>query len=152
MNAPAAAPLAYQVALSDHARSAEQRAAILAGELGFGRHFTDHMVAIQWDKANGWHDARVHAYGPLALDPAASVLHYGQEIFEGIKAYRHADGSIWTFRPDANGARLQRSAARLTLATLRSSLSDDSLRMSCSVNPSDLAQRTNRCRFSSASP
>jgi len=117
MNAPAA-PLAWRVTPSDRARSAEQRAAILAGELGFGNVFTDHMVAIEWDKARGWHDAQVRAYGPLALDPAAAVLHYGQEIFEGIKAYRHADGSIWTFRPHANGARLQRSAARLALPQL----------------------------------
>ena len=116
MNAPA--PLAYRVALSEHARSAEQREALLAGELGFGKQFTDHMVAIQWSKTKGWHDAEVRAYGPLALDPAAAVLHYGQEIFEGIKAYRHADGSIWTFRPQANGERLQRSAARLTLPQL----------------------------------
>ena len=116
MNAPAS--LAYKVARSDHARSDAQRAAILSGEIGFGKHFTDHMVAIQWDKANGWHDAQVRAYGPLALDPAAAVLHYGQEIFEGIKAYRHADGSIWTFRPRANGERLQRSAARLALPQL----------------------------------
>ena len=116
MNAPA--PLAYRVALSEHARSAEQREALLAGELGFGKQFTDHMVAIQWSKAKGWHDAEVRAYGPLALDPAAAVLHYGQEIFEGIKAYRHADGSVWTFRPQANGERLQRSAARLTLPQL----------------------------------
>ena len=118
MNATVAAPLAWRVTPSDHARSAEQRAAILAGELGFGNVFTDHMVAIEWDKARGWHDAQVRAYGPLALDPAAAVLHYGQEIFEGIKAYRHADGSIWTFRPHANGARLQRSAARLALPQL----------------------------------
>lgn len=110
--------LRYQVSPSDHARSAEQREAILAGELGFGKFFTDHMVAIQWDKAQGWHDAKVCAYGPLSLDPSASVLHYGQEIFEGIKAYRHADGSIWTFRPEANGERLQRSAARLALPQL----------------------------------
>jgi len=117
MNAPAA-PLAWRVAPSDHARSAEQRAAILAGELGFGNVFTDHMVAIEWDKARGWHDAQVRAYGPLALDPAAAVLHYGQEIFEGIKGYRHGDGSIWTFRPHANGERMQRSAARLALPQL----------------------------------
>ena len=117
MNAPVA-PLAWRVAPSDHARSAEQRAAILGGELGFGTIFTDHMVAIEWDKARGWHDAQVRGYGPLALDPAAAVLHYGQEIFEGIKAYRHADGSIWTFRPHANGERLQRSAARLALPQL----------------------------------
>ena len=118
MSPSASAPLAYRVIPSEHARSPEQRTAILAGDLGFGRTFTDHMVSIQWDKAQGWHDARVHAYGPLSLDPAAAVLHYGQEIFEGIKAYRHADGSIWTFRPEANGVRLQRSAARLTLPQL----------------------------------
>lgn len=134
MNAPAAAPLAYRVALSDHARSAGQREAILAGEVGFGRHFTDHMVAIRWDTANGWHDAQVHAYGPLALDPAAAVLHYGQEIFEGIKAYRHADGSIWTFRPDANGARLQRSAARLALPQLPVAEFTESLRQLIAVD------------------
>jgi branched-chain amino acid aminotransferase len=118
MNAHAAAPLAYRVTPSDRARSAEQRAAILDGALGFGNVFTDHMVSIQWEQGRGWHDAQVRAYGPLALDPAAAVLHYGQEIFEGIKAYRHADGSIWTFRPRANGERLQRSAARLALPRL----------------------------------
>ena len=134
MNAPASAPLAYTVALSDHARSAAQRDAILAGDLGFGRHFSDHMVAIQWDKAHGWHDAQVRAYGPLTLDPAAAVLHYGQEIFEGIKAYRHADGSIWTFRPDANGARLQRSAARLTLPQLPVAEFTESLRQLVAVD------------------
>ena len=132
MNAPAS--LAYKVARSDHARSDAQRAAILSGEIGFGKHFTDHMVAIQWDKANGWHDAQVRAYGPLALDPAAAVLHYGQEIFEGIKAYRHADGSIWTFRPDANGARLQRSAARLTLPQLPVAEFTESLRQLIAVD------------------
>ena len=118
MNTSTDAPLAYRVTPSDHARSAEQRAAILGGELGFGGIFTDHMVSIEWDKSRGWHDARVQPYGPLALDPAAAVLHYGQEIFEGIKAYRHADGSIWTFRPRANGERLRHSAARLTLPLL----------------------------------
>ena len=118
MNAPTAAPLAYRVTPSDHGRSAAQRAEILASPLGFGKYMTDHMVSIDWDADRGWHDARVQAYGPLALDPAAAVLHYGQEIFEGIKAYRHADGSIWTFRPEANGERLQRSAARLALPQL----------------------------------
>ena len=66
----------------------------------------------------GWHDARVTAYGPLSLDPATAVLHYAQEIFEGLKAYRHADGSVWTFRPEANAARMQRSATRLALPEL----------------------------------
>ena len=87
----AASPLEYQVRLSDHARTPAERDAILAGDLGFGRYFTDHMVAIQWDQARGWHDAQVRAYGPLSLDPAAAVLHYGQEIFEGIKAYRQEE-------------------------------------------------------------
>ena len=113
----AATPLVYQVTPSASPRSAAARAEILANP-GFGKHFTDHMVAVEWDKDGGWHDAQVRPYGPLALDPAASVLHYGQEIFEGIKAYRHADGSIWTFRPEANGARLQRSARRLALPEL----------------------------------
>ncbi|MCR6495506.1 branched-chain amino acid aminotransferase [Thermomonas sp. S9] len=130
----AAAPLAYQVIPSDHARGDAQREALLAGELGFGRLFTDHMVAIHWDQARGWHDARVCAYGPLTLDPAAAVLHYGQEIFEGIKAYRHADGSIWTFRPEANGARLQRSAARLALPQLPVAEFVESLRQLVAVD------------------
>ena len=109
--------LSFRVTRSDHPRSADERAKILE-KPGFGVHFTDHMVAVRWDKDTGWHDAEVMPYGPISLDPAAAVLHYGQEIFEGIKGYRHADGSVWTFRPDANGRRLQRSAARLALPEL----------------------------------
>ena len=67
---------------------------------------------------SGWHDARVEPYGPITLDPATAVLHYAQEIFEGLKAYRHADGSVWTFRPEANAARLARSARRLAMPEL----------------------------------
>ena len=85
---------------------------------GFGQRFTDHMLLAEWTPEQGWHDARITAYGPLALDPATAVLHYAQEIFEGLKAYRHADGSVWTFRPEANGARLARSAQRLALPQL----------------------------------
>ena len=131
---PPAAPVTYRVTPSRHARSGEQRTALLAGELGFGKVFTDHMVSIAWHSAQGWHDAQVHAYGPLTLDPAASVLHYGQEIFEGIKAYRHADGSVWTFRPEANGARLQRSAARLALPQLPVAEFVESLRQLLAVD------------------
>ncbi|KAF1708791.1 branched chain amino acid aminotransferase [Pseudoxanthomonas kalamensis DSM 18571] len=109
--------LTYTITRNPNPCSAAERAAVLANP-GFGKHFTDHMVAIDWSKDGGWHDARVMPYGPLSLDPAASVLHYGQEIFEGIKAYRHADDSIWTFRPQANGERLQRSARRLALPEL----------------------------------
>jgi branched-chain amino acid aminotransferase len=85
---------------------------------GFGKVYTDHMVTVRWTPATGWHDARVRPYGPIALDPATHIFHYGQSIFEGFKAYGQPDGSIATFRPEANGARFQRSAARLALPEL----------------------------------
>jgi branched-chain amino acid aminotransferase len=97
--------------------SPERLSEILA-DPGFGRHFTDHMVVVEWTPDRGWHDARVTPYGPLSLDPATAVLHYAQEIFEGMKAYRHEDGSIWTFRPEENAARMVRSAQRLALPSL----------------------------------
>ncbi|MBZ9559516.1 MULTISPECIES: branched-chain amino acid aminotransferase [unclassified Modicisalibacter] len=90
----------------------------ILGNAGFGRHFTDHMAHIRWTPDVGWHGREVRPYGPLTLDPAAAVLHYGQEIFEGIKAYRHADGSVWTFRPEKNAARFRASARRLALPEL----------------------------------
>ncbi|MFC5928640.1 branched-chain amino acid aminotransferase [Cryobacterium melibiosiphilum] len=110
-------PLSFALTPSTDARAEAERDEILA-DPGFGKHFTDHMVTIDWTVDQGWHDARVTPYGPLQLDPASSVLHYGQEIFEGLKAYRHADGSIWTFRPEKNAERMQRSAARLALPQL----------------------------------
>ena len=85
---------------------------------GFGRSFTDHMVTISWARGRGWHDARLRPYGPLPMDPAASVFHYGQAIFEGFKAYAQPGGGVATFRPDANAARMQRSAARMSLPEL----------------------------------
>lgn len=94
-----------------------EREAILA-DPGFGKAFTDHMVSISWTREHGWHDAVVMPYGPITMDPGASVLHYGQEIFEGIKAYRHANGDIVTFRPQANAHRLNESARRLALPEL----------------------------------
>jgi branched-chain amino acid aminotransferase len=93
------------------------RAAILA-DPGFGNYFTDHMVRAVWTPAQGWHDASLMAYGPITLDPSAAVLHYAQEIFEGLKAYKRPDGTIWAFRPEANAARFQRSATRLALPPL----------------------------------
>ena len=106
---------------SANPKSAEERAAILANP-GFGNHFTDHTAIVDYsvdeNGEGGWHNARVEAYGPISLDPSAAVLHYGQEIFEGLKAYRHADGSIWTFRPEANAARLNKSARRIALPEL----------------------------------
>ena len=85
---------------------------------GFGTHFSDHMLTVEWTPEQGWHAARVTPYGPLTLDPATAVLHYAQEIFEGMKAYRHDDGSVWTFRPEENAARMVRSARRLALPEL----------------------------------
>lgn len=105
----------------------DERARVLA-EPGFGKHFTDHMVSIDWTEDGGWHDARVEPYGPLQMDPASAVLHYGQEIFEGMKAYRRADGSVWTFRPDQNAKRMQRSAARLALPQIPEELFLEAIR------------------------
>lgn len=112
-----AGPLEIGLERSPHPVSDAERTEILAAP-GFGRHFTDHMVTAVWTPDAGWHDATVRPYGPLSLDPATAVLHYAQEIFEGLKAYRHEDGSIWSFRPEANGERFARSAARLALPPL----------------------------------
>lgn len=110
-------PLEFTVTPSTTARSEADRAAILAAP-GFGRYFTDHMVLIDWDADQGWHDARVVPYGPFTVDPASMVLHYAQEIFEGLKAYEQPDGSVATFRPEANAARLNKSAQRLGMPEL----------------------------------
>ena len=82
---------------------------------GFGKYYTDHMVIAEWDEKTGWSDAQLKAYGPLTLDPATAVFHYGQEIFEGMKAYIQPDGGISLFRPDANAKRFAKSAARIAL-------------------------------------
>jgi branched-chain amino acid aminotransferase len=111
------AELEFHRHLNLQAKSPAERESILANP-GFCNFMTDHMVDICWSEAGGWHRPRIQPYGPIELEPAAAVLHYGQEIFEGLKAYRHADGSIWTFRPDANGRRLQASAARMALPEL----------------------------------
>ena len=95
----------------------DERQAVLAG-LHFGDRFTDHMAHARWRQGEGWGDYGVVPYGDLTLSPAAAVLHYGQEIFEGIKAYRHDDGSVWPFRPRYNAARLNASARRLALPEL----------------------------------
>lgn len=121
------APLEFAVTRNLTAKTPGQREEILA-DPGFGTSFTDHMVDICWSVRGGWHRPRVSPYGPITLDPAAAVLHYGQEVFEGIKAYRHSDGSIHTFRPDQNARRLQRSARRLALPELPASYFIQSLR------------------------
>lgn len=84
-------------------------------KLGFGNYYTDHMFIMNYDEGQGWHDARIVPYGPVELDPAAMCLHYGQEVFEGLKAYRCADGEVRLFRPDKNMARLNLSNDRLCI-------------------------------------
>ncbi|HWR84881.1 MAG TPA: branched-chain amino acid aminotransferase [Rhodoglobus sp.] len=125
--------LQFAVTVNEAARDAAEHADIIA-EPGFGKHFTDHMIDICWSEHGGWHRPRVRPYGPIELDPAAAVLHYAQEVFEGLKAYRHADGSIWTFRPEMNGARLQRSARRLALPELPVEYFVESLRQLIAVD------------------
>lgn len=98
---------------TDDARLAE-----ILSNPGFGTHFSDHMFTVEWTPADGWHKARITPYGPITLDPAAAVLHYAQETFEGMKAYRHDDGSIWSFRPEENAKRMVRSSHRLALPVL----------------------------------
>ncbi|MER7792383.1 branched-chain amino acid aminotransferase [Streptomyces sp. NPDC097640] len=98
-------------------RPAADRQAILA-DPGFGRHFTDHMVTIGWTADRGWHDARLGPYAPLAMDPANMTLHYGQAIFEGLKAYPQPDDTVALFRPEANARRFQHSARRLAMPEL----------------------------------
>lgn len=96
---------------------AEARSASLA-DPGFGRVFTDHMVSARWTRADGWHDGALLPYAPLVLDPASAVLHYSQSVFEGLKAYRQADGGVALFRPERNAARLADSCRRLALPVL----------------------------------
>lgn len=112
MSAPAFTHLTHPSPVAD-----DVRAAAIADPL-FGRVFTDHMVSIRYAEGEGWHDARVMPRGPLTLDPATAVLHYAQEIFEGLKAYRLDDGSMALFRVEANAARFNASARRMAMAEL----------------------------------
>ena len=83
--------------------------------LGFGKYFTDHMLICDYDRAAGWHDARIVPFGELSVHPASTVLHYGSEVFEGMKAYRTPEGDVQLFRPIENARRMNRSAERLGL-------------------------------------
>lgn len=105
----------------------EERATLIANP-GFGSIFTDHMAVVNWQAERGWHDPRIAARGPLQLDPATAVLHYAQEIFEGLKAYRMDDGRLALFRPQANAARFNASAGRLSMPELPEQLFLDSIR------------------------
>jgi branched-chain amino acid aminotransferase len=113
---PLTAPT-LDIQLAEQPVSAEERTRRMQG-LGFGKVFTEYMVVIPYQEGHGWGRGTLKPYGPITLDPAASVLHYGQAIFEGFKAYRQPDGHIRTFRPEANALRFAASARRLAMPEL----------------------------------
>ncbi len=117
----------FSIEPNRHPADPKSRAEMLI-DPGFGRVFTDHMVTIKYKEGIGWHDAAITARGPILIDPATAVLHYAQEIFEGMKAYRLADGQMALFRPDANAARFNRSAQRLAMPHLPPELFIESVR------------------------
>jgi branched-chain amino acid aminotransferase len=104
-----------QISVAQVPESRRRRKPKSGETLGFGNHFSDHMFLMDYSQGAGWRDPRIVPYGPLALAPSAMVLHYGQEIFEGLKAYYAKDGAVCLFRPDRNAERLNRSAARMCL-------------------------------------
>ncbi len=110
-----------KITLNPNAVPVEKRNALIA-EGGFGKYYTDHMVVCDWSQDGGWSEPELLPYGPLTLDPATAVFHYGQEIFEGMKAYRQPDGSISLFRPEANARRFANSAKRLALPEMPEAL------------------------------
>lgn len=116
---PCAEELAGRFPLTPNPHPAsEERYRRIMTDLRFGVDFTDHLVHAHWSAGEGWSGRETRAYGPISLSPAATIFHYGQECFEGIKAYRHDDGSIWTFRPQFNEARFAQSARRMCLPEL----------------------------------
>jgi branched-chain amino acid aminotransferase len=129
------APALPSLAFEPHPQpvAAAERAKLLA-DPGFGRVFTDHMAIIRYSDAKGWHDGKIAARKPLTLDPAAAVLHYAQEIFEGLKAYRLHDGGMAMFRPDANARRFNKSAERLAMPKLPEELFLASIRQLVQVD------------------
>jgi branched-chain amino acid aminotransferase len=107
-----------------------------ADKLPFGRTFSPNMFLIEWDEGHGWHDPRIVPYAPLSLHPSAMVFHYGQEIFEGLKAFRHPDGSVHLFRPDRNAARLNHSAKRMSMPEISPELQLDAMRKLIAIDRS----------------
>ena len=87
-------------------------------QLGFGHYFTDHMFILDYTEGKGWHDARIIPYQPISIDPSAMVFHYGQSVFEGLKAYVTVDGQVLLFRPDRNFKRLNNSNERLVIPAI----------------------------------
>ena len=117
MTTSPATEIEFEIHPSQTRVPAAERERILA-DPGFGQVFTDHMITLRWSAERGWHDGKLEPYGPFALDPATSVFHYGQELFEGLKAYRQASGSVVMFRPQANAARFNAGARRMAMPEL----------------------------------
>lgn len=106
--------MTVKITKSKKAVSPDERAKRVANP-GFGKYYTDHMVTVEWSEEDGWGVPELKPYAPISLDPATMVFHYGQEIFEGLKAYRQPDGGISLFRPEANAKRFAKSAIRIAL-------------------------------------
>ncbi|MFC4303666.1 branched-chain amino acid aminotransferase [Cohnella boryungensis] len=105
-------------------------------QLGFGKYFTDHMFIVEYDDGEGWHDARIVPYQPISLDPAAKVFHYGQTVFEGMKAYKDAEGKVALFRPFKNLQRLNRSNDRLSIPAIDEGLALEALKQLVTIDES----------------
>ena len=123
----------FSVTKNPAPKTEQQRNEILENP-GFGKFFTDHMVLIDWEKDKGFINPRVVPYAKLDMDPANMTLHYGQAIFEGLKAYKHEDGSIKTFRPQENAKRFARSAKRMAMPEMPSDLFIESIKQLISVD------------------
>src|SRR5271154_3598192 len=117
MTASPATEIDFEIRPSQTRVPAAERERVLAAP-GFGQVFTDHMITLRWTAERGWHDGKLEPYGPFALDPATTVFHYGQELFEGLKAYRQDSGSVVMFRPQANAARFNAGARRMAMREL----------------------------------
>lgn len=111
----------FELQRCDTATAEDARQALLVNP-GFGRVFTDHMAVMTYSEGRGWHDGRIEGRKPFQIDPASAVLHYAQEIFEGLKAYRAPDGGALMFRPDANARRFNQSADRMAMPHLPEAL------------------------------
>jgi len=128
-----AGPLEFSVTRNPNPATDVERTAIMSNP-PFGQFHSDHMISIDYVEGTGWHNAQVLPYGPIELDPSAIVLHYAQEVFEGLKAYRWADDTIVSFRPEANSARLRNSARRLAIPELPDELFIESLQQLIAVD------------------
>jgi branched-chain amino acid aminotransferase len=110
------------------------------GPLGFGKYYTDYMFVADWDKGQGWHDARIVPFGPISLSPATMVLHYAQETFEGLKAYRSPEGKVLLFRPEMNARRFQNSNSRLSMPAVPEDMFVDAIKALVAVEEAWIPQ------------